>query len=147
MYGFHWRFQGGCLGRSPRVQILLFSCSFRQKKLQNNRLAHHFGRWRPPQENPGSATGFHVKFVSCATAKIWDEILMNPVCNTQYLEVNRLYIYPKNNECYNMIVLIVRDEWKKHYVFNLHPVSPSIYQWPKTSWGLRKWIPFFANRR
>ena len=34
---------------SLEVRILSFSCSFRQKNLQNNRLAH-------PQENPGSAT-------------------------------------------------------------------------------------------
>ena len=52
----HWWIQrGGCQGRSPGVQILLFSCSFRQK----NWLAHSF--WElaptPPKENPRSTKG------------------------------------------------------------------------------------------
>ena len=45
--------------RTLWVQILSFSCSFRQKKLQNNRLGHSFWEWTHlPQENPGSATDF-----------------------------------------------------------------------------------------
>ena len=35
------------------VQILSFSCSFRQKNLQNN---PNLGISAPPRENPGSAT-------------------------------------------------------------------------------------------
>ena len=47
---------GGSKGRGhvPGVQILSFSCSFRQKNLQNN---HNLGVGAPPRENPGSATG------------------------------------------------------------------------------------------
>ena len=42
----------GCQGR-PRVQILSFLCSFRQKNLQNN---PNLPVGAPPRENPGSAT-------------------------------------------------------------------------------------------
>ena len=38
------------------VQILSFSYSFRQKELQNNRLAHRLWELAPQKENPGSAT-------------------------------------------------------------------------------------------
>ena len=43
----HWRIQGGRQERAPPlgVQILSFSCSFRQKKLKNNST---FGSWRTP---------------------------------------------------------------------------------------------------
>ena len=52
----HWRIQGGRQERAPPwgAQILSFSCSFRQKKLKNNRT---FGSWRTlPRENSESAT-------------------------------------------------------------------------------------------
>ena len=49
----HWRIQEGA-GDAPQVKILSFSCSFRQKKLQNNPT---LGVGAPlPQKNPGSAT-------------------------------------------------------------------------------------------
>ena len=40
----HWRIQGGREGRPP-VQILSFSCSFQQKKINKHT---HFGSWRSP---------------------------------------------------------------------------------------------------
>ena len=47
--------------RPPGVEILSYSCSFRQKNLQNIRLAHRL--WElalPTQENPGLTTDqFH----------------------------------------------------------------------------------------
>ena len=43
----------------PGVQILSFSCSFRQ----NNRLAHPLWELAPPQENPGSATAQRCLFL------------------------------------------------------------------------------------
>ena len=43
--------RGGAPGTRPRVQIISFSCSFRQKLGYHT----HFGSWRHPQENPGSA--------------------------------------------------------------------------------------------
>ena len=53
---------GGSRGGAPEtraplgVQILSFSCSFRQKNLQNN---PNLGVVAPPRENPGSATDVH----------------------------------------------------------------------------------------
>ena len=42
---------------SARHQILSFPCSFQQKKLRNDRLAHPLWELAPLHENPGSATG------------------------------------------------------------------------------------------
>ena len=46
----HYQIQG-CT--APGVQILSFSCSFRQKNLNNNST---FGSWHTPQKNSGSTT-------------------------------------------------------------------------------------------
>ena len=46
----------GAPGMRPRVQILSFSCSFRQE----NTLTHPLWELAPPQENPGSATVFNL---------------------------------------------------------------------------------------
>ena len=56
-----WLIIGGSKGEprmhaSPPVQILSFSCSFWQKNLQNNRLAHPLWELAPSRELPGSST-------------------------------------------------------------------------------------------
>ena len=50
----HWRIQGGRQGRAPPwgSKFFHFHAVF-GKKLKNNST---FGSWRPPRENPGSAT-------------------------------------------------------------------------------------------
>ena len=56
----HWRIQGGAPGtRPPGVQILSFSCSFRQK---NWKIIALLGVGAPPGENPGSATVIDRKY-------------------------------------------------------------------------------------
>ena len=59
------------------VQVLSFSCSFRQKKLQNNRLAHRIWELMPnPQENLGSATVYDFKYV---TMEGWSTVMETSV--------------------------------------------------------------------
>ena len=48
-------------GTPSRSKCFKFSCSFQQKNLQNNRLAHPLWKLAPPQENPGSASVYYVK--------------------------------------------------------------------------------------
>ena len=52
--GTHWQIQGGSQGRPPRGPN---SFIFMQAKIIGYHT--HFESWRPPPENPGSATGYY----------------------------------------------------------------------------------------
>ena len=66
-----WQIQEGHHGRALPVQILSFSCSFRQfgKNVRNNRLSYPLGSWRP-LGNPKFAAGSVIFYWNVVTTDI-----------------------------------------------------------------------------
>ena len=67
----------GAQGTHSRVQVLSFSCSYREKNYKIIGQHTHFGIWFPnPQETPGSATVYDFKYV---TMECWSTVMETSV--------------------------------------------------------------------
>ena len=98
-YTFHWRIQGGARDAYPLgVQILSFSCSFRQKKWINNRLVHPLRELPPPPSGKSWVRHcFYLYTVSYYTGNITTKTEVPNQPETTLLEIGYQLIFSIQN--------------------------------------------------
>ena len=102
-----WR-QGRTL--PARDQILSFSCSVRQKKLQNNRLAQPLWELAPIQENPGSAT------------REGKQRCLILIGKTDHVDVSNtvIFVFNPRRKCRCWVKLLVKFKMKPMFLNIMH---------------------------